>query len=53
MYWTYNRKLGIENIDRVVQVGDGIVRIIDLGEIMSGELVEFAEGMRGVALNLE
>ena len=36
----YNRKVGIENIGRVVQVGDGIARIIGLGEIMSGELVE-------------
>ncbi|KAF8747092.1 hypothetical protein HU200_013301 [Digitaria exilis] len=49
----YNRKVGIENIGRVVQVGDGIARIIGLGEIMSGELVEFAEGTRGIALNLE
>uniref|UniRef100_A0A0E0QNP4 ATPase F1/V1/A1 complex alpha/beta subunit N-terminal domain-containing protein n=1 Tax=Oryza rufipogon TaxID=4529 RepID=A0A0E0QNP4_ORYRU len=48
-----NRKVGIENISRVVQVGDGIARIIDLSEIMSGELVEFAEGTRGIALNLE
>ncbi|PVH61793.1 hypothetical protein PAHAL_3G123100 [Panicum hallii] len=49
----YNRKVGIENIGRVVQVGDGVARIIGLGEIMSGELVEFAEGTRGIALNLE
>ena len=34
-------------------MGDGIARIIGLGEIMSGELVEFAEGTRGIALNLE
>jgi hypothetical protein len=26
----YNRKVGIENIGRVVQVGDGIARIIGL-----------------------
>jgi F-type H+/Na+-transporting ATPase subunit alpha len=49
----YNRKVGIENIGRVVQVGDGIALIIGLGEIMSGEFVEFAEGARGIALNLE
>uniref|UniRef100_A0A452Y9Z9 ATP synthase subunit alpha n=1 Tax=Aegilops tauschii subsp. strangulata TaxID=200361 RepID=A0A452Y9Z9_AEGTS len=49
----YNRKVGIENIGCVVQVEDGIARIIGLGEIMSGELVEFAEGTRGIALNLE
>uniref|UniRef100_M8BBE8 ATP synthase subunit alpha, chloroplastic n=1 Tax=Aegilops tauschii TaxID=37682 RepID=M8BBE8_AEGTA len=39
----YNRKVGIENIGHVVQVGDGIARIVGPGEIMSGELVEFAE----------
>jgi F-type H+/Na+-transporting ATPase subunit alpha len=33
-----NRKEGIENIGSVVQVGDGIARIIGLGEIMLGEL---------------
>jgi F0F1-type ATP synthase alpha subunit len=38
----YNRKVGIENIGHIVQVGDGIARIIGLGEIMLGELVKFA-----------
>ena len=38
----YNRKIGIENIGRIVQVGDGIARIIGLGEMISGELVKFA-----------
>jgi len=36
-----------------VQVGDGTARIIGLGEIMSGELVEFVEVTRGIALNLK
>jgi len=49
----YNRKVGIKNIGHVVQVGDGIAHIIGLGEIMLGELVEFAEGTRSIALNLE
>jgi len=48
-----NRKVGIGNIGCIVQVGDGIARIIGLGEIMSSELVEFAKGMGGIALNLE
>jgi F-type H+-transporting ATPase subunit alpha len=48
-----NRKVGTENIGRVVQLGDGIARSISLGEIISGELVEFAEGTRGIAPNLE
>jgi F-type H+-transporting ATPase subunit alpha len=30
----YNRKVEIENIGRIVQVRDGIARIIGLGEIM-------------------
>jgi F-type H+-transporting ATPase subunit alpha len=30
----YNRKVEIENIGRIVQVGDGIARIIGLGAIM-------------------
>jgi F-type H+-transporting ATPase subunit alpha len=34
-------------------VGDGIARSICLGEIISGELVKFAEGTRGIAPNLE
>jgi len=43
----YNRKVGIENIGRVVQVRDGIACIIGLDdEIILGELVEFALGQR-------
>jgi len=39
----YNRKVGIENIGRVVQVRDGIACIIGLDdEIILGELAEFA-----------
>jgi F-type H+-transporting ATPase subunit alpha len=45
------KKVG--NISCIVQVGDGIARIIGLGETMSHELVEFAEGTRCIALNLE
>ncbi|KAK2970661.1 hypothetical protein RJ640_017785 [Escallonia rubra] len=41
------------NTDFVLQVGDGIARIHGLDEVMAGELVEFAEGTIGIALNLE
>jgi len=37
----------------VVSVGDGIARVYGLNEIQVGELVEFASGVKGIALNLE
>ena len=37
----------------VLQVGDGIARVHGLQQVMAGELVEFANGVRGFVLNLE
>jgi F-type H+/Na+-transporting ATPase subunit alpha len=37
----------------VLSVGDGIARVHGLANVMSGELVEFPDGMKGIALNLE
>ncbi|HNW33755.1 MAG TPA: F0F1 ATP synthase subunit alpha [Candidatus Ozemobacteraceae bacterium] len=37
----------------VLQVGDGIARVHGLQKVMSGELVEFANGVRGYVMNLE
>ncbi len=37
----------------VIQVGDGIARVYGLGNVMSGELLEFSNGTYGMALNLE
>ena len=37
----------------VLSVGDGIARIYGLTGVMSGELVEFPGGIRGIVLNLE
>ncbi|KAI3479053.1 hypothetical protein L1887_58952 [Cichorium endivia] len=34
-------------------VGDGIARVYGLNEIQAGEMVEFASGVKGIALNLE
>ena len=41
------------NVGTVVQAGDGIARVHGLSECMSSELVEFASGGMGLALNLE
>lgn len=43
----------MEKTGRVLEVGDGIARIGGLQGIASQEMVEFAEGQTGVALNLE
>ena len=37
----------------VISVGDGIARVYGLSNVMSNELVEFKNGIRGLALNLE
>ena len=41
------------NVGTVIEAGDGIARIHGLGQCMASELVEFANGVRGLALNLE
>ena len=43
----------LEEVGTVLQVGDGIARIFGLFGVQSGELVEFENGIRAVALNLE
>ena len=45
--------LKVDNVGTVLQVGDGIVRVYGLSQVMSGELLEFEEGTIGIALNLE
>nr|YP_009472723.1 ATP synthase CF1 subunit alpha [Codium arenicola]ARO74340.1 ATP synthase CF1 subunit alpha [Codium arenicola] len=49
----YNQEIKIINIGTVFQVGDGIARIYGLEKVMAGELLEFADGTIGIALNLE
>src|ERR1035437_9014719 len=43
----------LEEVGTVLQVGDGIARIYGLSRVESGELIEFENGLRGIALNLE
>src|SRR5688500_13159725 len=40
-------------VGRVLSVGDGIARVYGLDEVQAGEMVEFDDGTRGMALNLE
>ncbi len=46
-------KLNIDEIGRVLSIGDGIARVYGLNKIQSGEMVEFHSGVKGMALNLE
>ncbi len=41
------------DVGTVVEVGDGIARIRGLQQVMASELVEFADGTLGIALNLD
>ncbi|MCH7511104.1 MAG: F0F1 ATP synthase subunit alpha, partial [Chloroflexi bacterium] len=41
------------NVGVVVEAGDGIARIHGLSNVMANELVEFPNGIMGLALNLE
>ena len=43
----------LEEVGTVLQVGDGIARVYGLNNVQSGELVEFANGVTAIALNLE
>jgi F-type H+-transporting ATPase subunit alpha len=43
----------LEEVGTVLQVGDGIARIYGLTKVQSGELVEFANGVQAIVLNLE
>jgi F-type H+-transporting ATPase subunit alpha len=49
----FKPSLGIENVGTVLEVGDGIARVKGLASVKSQELVEFANGTWGMALNLE
>lgn len=42
-----------EKVGKVLEVGDGVVRISGLPDLAASEMVEFSDGTLGVALNLE
>ncbi len=49
----YKSELDISEVGSVIQVGDGIARIHGLSNAMSGEMLEFENGIQGMVLNLE
>jgi F-type H+-transporting ATPase subunit alpha len=46
-------KQEMEETGRVISVGDGVARVYGLDNVRAGEMVEFENGTRGMALNLE
>ncbi len=49
----FNPGADLEEVGTVLQVGDGIARVYGLNNVRAGELVEFENGVKAVALNLE
>ncbi len=49
----FGNKAEITEVGQVLSVGDGIARIYGLDNVQAGEMVEFADGSKGMALNLE
>ena len=48
-----NSKVSFEETGIVLEVGDGVARVYGLDNVCANELVEFENGVKGVALNLE
>ena len=49
----FGAQVGLVNVGTVVEVGDGIARIHGLSACRYNELLEFANGTMGIAMNLE
>ncbi|CAM4277503.1 F0F1 ATP synthase subunit alpha [Paenibacillus tarimensis] len=49
----YKTEIQVVEVGTVIQVSDGIARVHGLENAMSGELLEFSNGVVGMALNLE
>ena len=49
----YDKYLKMESVGTVLQIGDGVARIYGLDKCKASELLEFEEGIHGIALNLE
>ncbi|MEO1093102.1 MAG: F0F1 ATP synthase subunit alpha, partial [Pseudomonadota bacterium] len=50
---SFGTEAEVAEVGRVLSVGDGIARVYGLDQVQAGEMVEFADGTRGMALNLE
>lgn len=49
----FDLNIDIEETGKVIAVADGVANIYGLQNVMANEMVEFENGMQGIALNLE
>ena len=49
----FGQEAEVSEVGQVLSVGDGIARVYGLDNVQAGEMVEFENGIRGMALNLE
>ncbi len=49
----FGEKTEVSEVGKVLSVGDGIARVFGLDNVQAGEMVEFNDGSKGMALNLE
>jgi F-type H+-transporting ATPase subunit alpha len=49
----FGQEAEVSEVGQVLSVGDGIARVFGLDNVQAGEMVEFENGTRGMALNLE
>ncbi len=49
----FGKDAEVSEVGQVLSVGDGIARVYGLDNVQAGEMVEFENGVRGMALNLE
>jgi F-type H+-transporting ATPase subunit alpha len=50
---SFEKEVDVYEVGTVLQVGDGVARIYGLSKVMASELLEFPNGVVGMALNLE
>jgi F-type H+-transporting ATPase subunit alpha len=50
---TVQADANLDDTGRVISVGDGIARVSHVEQAMLGEMLEFSDGLLGIALNLE
>ncbi len=49
----FEGRISFEEVGRVIQIADGVARVYGLEKVMSSELVQFQNGVYGMAFNLE
>ncbi len=49
----FGAQADVAEIGQVLSIGDGVARVYGLDNVQAGEMVEFPNGIKGMALNLE